>query len=154
MSDSCSVMPDSLEPQGLQPARLLCPWNSPGKITGVGCISFSRGSSQHRDPALLDSLYHLSHQESLLLRDISKYKDMSTLKVSADTCLTLSYNIQTTEMKKKIISRQKIKCKQKVMLENCAYLHLIVNFTLERFSVGKFKCVCTLFGGEVAKQEI
>ena len=40
------------------------------------------------------------------------------------------------------------------MLENCAYLHLIVNFTLERFSVGKFKCVCTLFGGEVAKQEI
>ena len=29
--------------------RFLSPWNSPGKKTGVGCISFSRGSYQHRD---------------------------------------------------------------------------------------------------------
>ena len=28
---SCSVMPYSLWPHELQPARLLCPWNSPGK---------------------------------------------------------------------------------------------------------------------------
>ena len=28
---------------------LLCPWNSPGKNTRVGCISFSRGSFQPRD---------------------------------------------------------------------------------------------------------
>ena len=27
----CSVMSDSLQPHGLQPARLLCPWNFPGK---------------------------------------------------------------------------------------------------------------------------
>ena len=26
-----------LWPHGLQPARLLCPWDSPGKKTGVGC---------------------------------------------------------------------------------------------------------------------
>ena len=26
-----------LRPHGLQPARLLCPWDSPGKNTGVGC---------------------------------------------------------------------------------------------------------------------
>ena len=26
-----------LQPYALQPARLLCPWNSPGKNTGVGC---------------------------------------------------------------------------------------------------------------------
>ena len=25
------VVPNSLQPHGLQPARLLCPWNSPGK---------------------------------------------------------------------------------------------------------------------------
>ena len=36
-SDSRSVMSDSLRPHGLEPTRLLCPWNSPGKITGVGC---------------------------------------------------------------------------------------------------------------------
>ena len=28
-----------LWPRGLQPARLLCPWGSPGKNTGVGCHS-------------------------------------------------------------------------------------------------------------------
>ena len=32
-----SVMSDSVWPHGLQPTRLLCPWNSPGKNTGVGC---------------------------------------------------------------------------------------------------------------------
>ena len=41
-------------------------------------------------------LYHLSHQGSLLLRNISKYKDRSTYKVSADTWLTSSYSLQTT----------------------------------------------------------
>ena len=29
-------MSDSLRPYGLQPARLLSPWDSPGKNTGVG----------------------------------------------------------------------------------------------------------------------
>ena len=32
-----SVMSDSLRPHRLQPARLLCPWDSPGKDTGLGC---------------------------------------------------------------------------------------------------------------------
>ena len=32
-----SVVSDSLWPHGLQPARLLCPWDPPGKNTGVGC---------------------------------------------------------------------------------------------------------------------
>ena len=34
---SCSVVSDSLQPHGLQPTRLLRPWNFPGKSTGVGC---------------------------------------------------------------------------------------------------------------------
>ena len=38
-----SVMSDSLQPHGLQPARLLCPWNSPGKNTGVGCHALLQG---------------------------------------------------------------------------------------------------------------
>ena len=32
-----SVVSDSLRPHGLQPTRLLRPWDSPGKNTGVGC---------------------------------------------------------------------------------------------------------------------
>ena len=35
-SVSHSVVSDSLRSHGLQPARFLCPWNSPGKDTGVG----------------------------------------------------------------------------------------------------------------------
>ena len=32
-----SVVSDSLQPHGLYPARFLCPWDFPGKNTGVGC---------------------------------------------------------------------------------------------------------------------
>ena len=32
-----SVTSDSVRPHGLQPTRLLRPWDSPGKNTGVGC---------------------------------------------------------------------------------------------------------------------
>ena len=32
-----SVVSNSVRPHGLQPTRLLCPWDSPGKNTGVGC---------------------------------------------------------------------------------------------------------------------
>ena len=34
-------MLDSVWPQRRQPTRLPCPWDPPGKNTGVGCISFS-----------------------------------------------------------------------------------------------------------------
>ena len=33
----CSAVSDSVQPHGLQPTRLLCPWNPPGRKTGVGC---------------------------------------------------------------------------------------------------------------------
>ena len=34
---SCSVVSDPQRPHGLQPSRLLHPWDFPGKSTGVGC---------------------------------------------------------------------------------------------------------------------
>ena len=34
---SRSVVSDSVRPHGLQPTRLLRPWDFPGKSTGVGC---------------------------------------------------------------------------------------------------------------------
>ena len=42
-SVSCSVVPDSLQPHGLQPSWLLCPWDFPGKDTGVGCHFLLQG---------------------------------------------------------------------------------------------------------------
>ena len=44
MSVSHSVVSDSLQVHGLQPAKLLCPWNSPGKNTGVGCYFLLQGT--------------------------------------------------------------------------------------------------------------
>ena len=40
---SRSVVSDSLRPHGLYPTRLLPPWDSPGKSTGVGCHFLLQG---------------------------------------------------------------------------------------------------------------
>ena len=40
---SCSVASDSWWPHGLQPTRLLHPWDFPGKSTGVGCHCLLQG---------------------------------------------------------------------------------------------------------------
>ena len=66
---SLSVVSDSLRPHGLQPSRPLCPWNFPGKNSGVGSHSLLQGifQIQGSNSGLLHCrliLYHLSHQES------------------------------------------------------------------------------------------
>ena len=43
------ITPNALTHYGVQPARLLCPWASPGKNTGVVAMPSSRGSSRPRD---------------------------------------------------------------------------------------------------------
>ena len=43
-----SVMSDSLRLHGLQPTRLFCPWDSPGKNAGADCCAHLRGSSRPR----------------------------------------------------------------------------------------------------------
>ena len=66
VAKSCLTL---LQPHVLQPARLLCPWNFPGKNTGVGCHFLLQGIflTQGSNPSLLcwqvDSL-PLSHQGS------------------------------------------------------------------------------------------
>ena len=40
---SCSSVSDSLQLHGLKPTRLFCPWNFPGKNTGVGCYFLLQG---------------------------------------------------------------------------------------------------------------
>ena len=48
-SVSQSALSDSLRSHGVYQARLLCPWNSPGKNTGVGCHSLLQSNSQPKD---------------------------------------------------------------------------------------------------------
>ena len=56
----------SLHSFGLQPTRLLCPWDSLGANTGVGCHAFLQGifPTQGLNPGLLQCwwiLYHMNH---------------------------------------------------------------------------------------------
>ena len=56
-------MVDSLQPHGLQLARLLCPWDFPGKKTGVGChfllqrVFLSQGLNLPSSPALAGEFF-------------------------------------------------------------------------------------------------
>ena len=68
-SESRSVLSDSLQPHGLEPARLLCRWNSPGQNTEVRSRPLLQGifPTQGLNQGLLDCrwiLYQLSHQGS------------------------------------------------------------------------------------------
>ena len=67
-----SVMSDCSQPHGLEPSRLLCPWNSPGKNPGVDCHFLLQGIflTQGSNLGLLccrHVLYHLSHQGKWLV---------------------------------------------------------------------------------------
>ena len=66
---SHSVVSNSLQHLGLQSTMPLCPWDSPGKNTGVGCHFFLQGifSTQGLNLGVLHCrqiLYHLRHQVS------------------------------------------------------------------------------------------
>ena len=60
---SHAVVSDSSWPHGLQPTRLLCPWDFPGKSTGVGCHCLLR------TPNLDDGKksYHLIMRKMLII---------------------------------------------------------------------------------------
>ena len=67
---SHSVVSDSSRPHGLQPTRLLRPWDFPGKSTGVGCHCllqeiFPTQGLNLGLPRCRQTLYHLSHRGSL-----------------------------------------------------------------------------------------
>ena len=42
----CPTLCDPIRPYGLQPTRILCPGDSPGKNTGVGCHALLQGIFQ------------------------------------------------------------------------------------------------------------
>ena len=66
-------MSDSLPPSGLQPSRLLHPWDSQGKNTGMGCHFLIQGIFQTQRsnqglPHCRQTLSHLSHQGSIAIK--------------------------------------------------------------------------------------
>ena len=95
-------MHKSLWPHGLYPARLLCPWNSPGKNTRVGCHFLLQGifPTQRSNPGFLHCrqiLCHLNHQGTekvlnkwqLLLLDIMNLTLKAILNIWFVVCACL-----------------------------------------------------------------
>ena len=74
---SCSVVFDSLRPQRLQPTRLLCPWDSLGKNTGMDCHSLLQRifSTQGLNPSLLHCRQVLQRMTALNTRVAKEAKE-------------------------------------------------------------------------------
>ena len=91
-SVSCSVVSNSLRPHGQWLTRLLCPWNSPGKSTGVGCHCLLQGIFPPRDQTwvsriVTDSLPSELHLSFFFF--LSKwYRDLAIFTLTIISCST------------------------------------------------------------------
>ena len=66
-------MSDSQRPHGLQPPRLLHPWNFPGKSTGMGCHCILQVYTYNL-PNIVHQLYlNLKHQKEKTVLDFYKW---------------------------------------------------------------------------------
>ena len=80
----CAQLCLTLQPSGLQPTRFLCPWDSPGKNTGVSCHFFLQGifpDQGSNPPCLLRwqvGAFPLSHLGSPCAAIICYYSDSCT----------------------------------------------------------------------------
>ena len=91
-------MSDCLWSHELQPARLLCPWNSPGKNTGMSSHSLVQGIflTQESNPGFLHCrqiFYCLSHQGSpkLLWNRIQRSWILNIPDPQHPSCYVLSH---------------------------------------------------------------
>ena len=98
---SGSVVSKSLWSRGLQPPRLLCPWDSPGKNTGLGSGSLLQGifATQGSNLGLLHCrqfLYCLSHYE-IHIHTIEHYRIMKMNEIQLH--VTIQMNLPQYWMK-------------------------------------------------------
>ena len=84
---SGSVMSDSLQPYGLQPARPFCPWNFPGQNNGACCHFLLQGifPTQGSNPGLphcRQILYHWATGEALQIAQVFLFQTQLPLAQS------------------------------------------------------------------------
>ena len=89
-----SVVSDSLWRYGLWPARLLCPWGSPGKNTGVGCHALLQGifPTQGLNLHLLCLLHWQVHSLRLVFFTTSAFFTTSSLHSSPMPSINLGFS--------------------------------------------------------------
>ena len=101
---SHSVVSNSLRPHGLQPTRLLRPWDFPGNSTGVDChfllqwIFPTQGSNPGL-PHCRQTLYRLSHQGALILTCICVHVNLIYICMHIWICVWCIYNDADTFLK-------------------------------------------------------
>ena len=87
---ACKAIPvisASLRPCGMEPTRLLCPWDSPGKNTGVGCHVLLQGILSNagiepvslRSPALASGFFTTSDTRMTYTRISQVFLFISTI---------------------------------------------------------------------------
>ena len=87
---ACMLRVSALQSRALEPTRLLCPWDSPGKNTGVGCHALLQGifPTQRLNPSVLSLLHpalagrffnHEHHLGSPQLQRVFPSSDQNTM---------------------------------------------------------------------------
>ena len=90
---SHSVLSGSLQPSGLQPTKLLCPWDFPSKNTGLGCHFLLQGifPTQGSNPCLLCLLHWQMDSLTLLHLEVTTLFSLYAIFIPQD--FHLIYNI-------------------------------------------------------------
>ena len=88
--------PTLLQSHGLQPVRLLGPWDSPGKNTGAGCHALLQGifPTQESNPNLYMGrwvLYHCATREAPSLKITTTLKTEVKCSTKGLSCQTLTH---------------------------------------------------------------
>ena len=133
-------MPDSLWPHGLQPTRLLCSWDFPGKGTGVGCHFLLQGifPTQGLNPGLLNCrqiLYQLSYIREALF---SVYIKLSVFEIFTHGLKNVFDNSKSMVNKiKQIYHIKAIKysiCSHIMLKKSCKKVNHVVTFSTPKYS--------------------
>ena len=90
-------MSDSVQPHSQQPTRLLCPWDSPGKNTGVGCHFLLQCMKVKSESEVAQSCPTLSHPMDCSLPGSSVHSifqarvlEWGAIAFSGDLCYKVS----------------------------------------------------------------
>ena len=95
VAQSCLILCDPMDWQ--EPARLFCPWNTPGKNTGVGSHSFLQGifPTQRSNPGLppcRQILYHLRDEQNIRIIFLLRYSWFTMFITAVQQIHTFSYS--------------------------------------------------------------
>ena len=119
-----SVVSDSLQPQGLKTTRLLCPWNFPGKSTGVGCHLLLQGifPTQGSNLSLLHWVFMKQGETRRILYGLSYQKAGMCQRLFMHFCFCcnkfppVSYSLHISKGREKLIVLLWLKTKTSVLL--------------------------------------